>query len=335
MSKLKFAVVGCGHIGPRHLEILGVEPRSEISAVCDKNLEKCKKFSAQYNVPYYTDYTEMVQKTDVDVVTICTPHHLHAPMAIEAMKNGKHVLVEKPMALYTKDAQAMMDAAHTNNVQLMVVMQNRYNVPVVITKKVLDENRLGKILMTQCNVLWNRHEGYYVESDWRGKKELEGGALYTQASHFIDLLGWFFGDIEKTWIDLDTKKHPINIEDCGTAMMRFDSGVMGTMMWTTCVNNTNYEGSILIIGERGTIKIGGKYLNKIDYWDVDAYPLPEDIVFNDTPNHYGKYQGTSSNHDKVIRDVVSYLLGESNNVVMNEEAIKTVEAIEQIYGRAL
>jgi UDP-N-acetyl-2-amino-2-deoxyglucuronate dehydrogenase len=331
-NMLNFAVVGCGHIGPRHLAILEAEPRAEISAVCDIDLEKCKHFSSKYHVPYFTDYTEMLKKVDADVISICTPHHLHMPMAIEAANVGKHILVEKPMALHSKDAKTMVKTARKNRVELIVVMQNRYNVPVVLAKKTLDGGHLGKIYMTQCNVLWNRNKDYYLGSNWRGKKDLEGGALFTQASHFIDLLVWFFGNVEEAQIDLDTMKHPVNIEDCGAAIVRFETGVLGTLTWTTCVYNTNYEGSITIIGDRGTIKIGGKYLNTIEYWDVASNPLPENISYTDTPNHYGSYQGSSSNHDKVIHDVVAHLLGDPQKVVANEEAIRSVEAIEKIYA---
>jgi predicted dehydrogenase len=255
-------------------------------------------------------------------------------MAIEAAENGKHILVEKPMALTVGDSQKMIQAAKANDVLLMVVRQNRYNVPIGTTKRVLDEGILGKIFMVQCNVLWNRHQEYYEESNWRGIKKLEGGALYTQVSHYIDLLIWWFGDIIDAKVDMDTKNHNIEIEDCGNALLTFESGVMGNLLWTTCVYNKNFEGSITIVGENGIIKIGGQYLNQIDFWDILAYPLPDDIEFIDKPNAYGKYQGTSSNHDKVMQDVVSKLLGERHNIVEGDEGIRTIKAIEMIYKSA-
>ncbi len=186
--------------------------------------------------------------------------------------------------------------------------------------------------MVVCNVLWNRHEGYYRDSNWRGKKELEGGALYTQVSHFLDLMIWWFGDVVQASSQIATFSHNIEIEDNGTSRMVFDSGVMGSLNWSTSVYNKNYEGSITILGENGTIKIGGQYLNKIDFWDVQSMPLPEDIAFVDKPNSYGKYQGTSSNHDKVINEVVSDLLFERHNTVEGDEGIKTIQAIEMIYA---
>ena len=163
---------------------------------------------------------------------------------------------------------------------------------------------------------------------------MEGGALYTQASHFIDLLVWWFGDVIKAKTFLETKNHHIEIEDCGTSVLEFESGVMGTINWTTCVYNKNYEGSITIIGEYGTIKIGGQYLNKIEYWDVRAYPLPDGIEFSDKPNAYGKYQGTSSNHDKVIADVIRNLTNQKHSIVFGDEGIRTIKAIELMYNSA-
>jgi UDP-N-acetyl-2-amino-2-deoxyglucuronate dehydrogenase len=276
----------------------------------------------------------MLAQTEVDVISICTPHGLHAPMAIQAIGAGRHVLVEKPMALTSNDCRAMIQTARQNDVHLMVVKQNRYNVPIALTKQALDAGKLGRIFMVQCNVLWNRHQGYYRGSNWRGRKALEGGALYTQVSHFIDLMIWWFGEVVNGTAQIATKNHDIEIEDCGVAQVQFASGVMGSLLWTTCVYNKNYEGSITIIGERGIIKIGGQYLNKIEHWDVQAYPLPEDVRFVDKPNAYGKYQGTSSNHDKVINDVVGDLLHERHNVVEGDEGIKTIKAIEMIYRNA-
>jgi predicted dehydrogenase len=226
----------------------------------------------------------------------------------------------------------MIDVARKSNVNLMVVKQNRYNIPILLTKNALDANQLGKVLMVRCDVLWNRHDQYYSESSWRGRLATEGGALYTQASHFIDLLIWWFGDVVNSSSMMATRNHQIEIEDCGTALLEFSSGVMGTMMWTTCVYNKNYEGSITIIGEKGTIKIGGQYLNKIEYWDVHSYPLPENINFVDKPNLYGKYQGTSSNHDKVIKDVIAHVKSRKSCIVTGDEGIKTITAIEKIYN---
>jgi UDP-N-acetyl-2-amino-2-deoxyglucuronate dehydrogenase len=330
---VKFAIVGCGNIGSRHIAVVDAQENAKISALCDIDREKADKYSTMYgNIPFFTSYEEMLSKTDADVINICTPHGLHAPMAIAAANHGKNVLVEKPMALTSEEADQMIAAGEKNHVRIMVVKQNRYNIPIALTKKALSSGKLGKIYMVICNVLWNRHEGYYNDSNWRGRKALEGGALYTQVSHFLDLMIWWFGDVVQASSQIATFSHDIEIEDNGTSRMVFDSGVMGSLNWSTSVYNKNYEGSITILGENGTIKIGGQYLNKIDFWDVQSMPLPEDIAFVDKPNSYGKYQGTSSNHDKVINDVVADLLFERHNTVEGDEGIKTIRAIELIYG---
>ncbi|MGA2297060.1 MAG: Gfo/Idh/MocA family oxidoreductase, partial [FCB group bacterium] len=234
VNKIKFAIVGCGNIGTRHLAVVDAEPRAEIASICDIEIEKCKSLSKLYNdIPFYKDYSEMLKNTDADIINICTPHGLHAEMTVQAAEAGKNILVEKPMALTTDDANKMIEAAKTHNVKLMVVKQNRYNVPIALAKDVIESGKLGRIFMVQCNVIWNRREDYYNSSNWRGKKLLEGGSLYTHVSHFIDLMIWWFGDIvnAKTW--LDTKNHNIEVEDCGTALLRFANGVMGTLLWTT------------------------------------------------------------------------------------------------------
>jgi predicted dehydrogenase len=331
MDTVKFAVVGLGNIGPRHLAVLEAQPNARIVSICDLDPEKCRNYSSIYGVPSFSDYTDMLQETNADVINICTPHHLHAQMAIAAANKGIHTLVEKPMSLTSHEADEMIAAANRNGTSLMVVKQNRYNVPVVLAKQALEAGKLGRVFMTQCNVLWNRNPEYYTESNWRGKKTLEGGALFTQVSHFIDLLVWWFGDVINASAHITNRYHNIEIEDCGFADIGFSSGVIGSLAWTTCVYNQNYEGSITIIGEEGTIKIGGQYLNKIEFWDVKDFPLPDTLQFVDKPNAYGKYQGTSSNHDKVIKEVINELLSGQKKVVHGDEGVKSVRAIELIY----
>jgi predicted dehydrogenase len=235
------------------------------------------------------------------------------------------------MALTVSDCMRMNEAAYKNEVKLWVVKQNRYNVPVRLTREALDQNRLGKLFMIKCDILWNRYQGYYDESPWRGKIQQEGGALYTQASHFIDLLIWWCGDVVDVQGYMETQNHQIETEDSGSVVIRFKSGVIGSLNWTTCVYNKNYEGSITLVGERGTIKIGGQYLNKIEYWDVEGFPLQDGIEYSDKPNAYGKYQGTSSNHDKVIKALISQLRRQGIDTVDGFEGMRSVAAIEQIY----
>lgn len=333
MNKLKFAVVGCGSIGKRHVAVIDAEERAELVAICDQNEAVCKELAELYkNVPYYTSYSKMLEAIDADIINVCTPHALHKEMSIQAADKGFDVLVEKPMALTTTDCEAMITAAQRNKTHLWVMKQNRYNVPIKLAKDALDKGMLGKIFMIKCDILWNRYQGYYDDSPWRGKKDQEGGALFTQASHFIDLLIWWCGEVVDVKAHMETQNHQIETEDSGCAIINFKSGTIGSLVWTTCVYNKNYEGSITIIGEHGTIKIGGKYLNMIEYWDVQGYPLPEGIVFADKPNQYGKYQGTSSNHDKFIDALISKKSQTEIPLVDGAEGMLSVTAIEKIYA---
>jgi predicted dehydrogenase len=332
MKRTKFAIVGCGSIGKRHIAVIDAEERAQVVAICDVNPDTAREQAMLYDgLPVFTNYSQMLTEVDADIISIATPHALHADMAIEALEAGFDVLVEKPMALTVSDCQRMNDAAKRTGMRLWVVKQNRHNVPVRLAKDVIDKGMLGKIFMIKCDILWNRYQGYYDDSPWRGNKALEGGALFTQASHFIDLLIWWCGDVVSAQGHAETQNHNIETEDSGVAILNFSSGTIGSLVWTTCVYNKNFEGSITIIGERGTIKIGGKYLNKIEFWDVEGYPLPEGIDFSDKPNAYGKYQGTSSNHDKVIKALISHLHHEGNETVDGFEGMKSIAAIEYIY----
>ena len=335
MTKIKFAVVGCGSIGKRHIAVLDADEEAEIVAICDIDENKCIELSSLYNgLKYYTSYTEMLASINCDVVNVVTPHQMHADMSIDALNKGFNVLVEKPMALTSDDCDRMNDAAIASGKKLWVVKQNRFNVPIRLAKELIDNNRLGKIFIVKCEVLWNRYQGYYDDSPWRGVIESEGGSLYTQASHFIDLLVWWFGDIISAQTNIETQNHQIETEDTGLSVVKFSNHALGSIIWTTCVYNKNYEGSITIIGEKGTIKIGGQYLNKIEYWDVEGFPLSEGIEFSDKPNKYGKYQGTSSNHDKVINAIISQLKGRTHESVDGFEGIRSIKAIELMYKDA-
>jgi UDP-N-acetyl-2-amino-2-deoxyglucuronate dehydrogenase len=333
MNPVRFAVVGCGNIGSRHLAILNAQPGATLAAFCDTDPAKREKFSAIYeDTPVFASIDEMLANCDASVINICTPHYLHAEHALTAIEAGRNVLVEKPMALRSVDASQMISAAARAGVLLMVVKQNRHNVPVVLTREAFEAGHLGRILLAQCNVVWNRYPGYYAQSPWLGRRDCEGGALYTQVSHFLDLLIWLCGDVIDAGCRIETKNHTIEIEDCGTAWLRFASGTMGTLFWTTCAYNRNFEGSITLVGEHGLIKIGGQYLNRIEHWDVEGFPLREGTEWVDRPNSYGPYQGTSSNHDKVIQDVIRRVNREDVRVVSGEDAIRTVQAIELIYA---
>lgn len=334
MKKISFAVVGCGNIGMRHLAALAAEPDAILVAACDIDKNKLKEVETLYpDIKTYTDYDEMLSQSNIDVVNICTPHHMHAPMSIRAAEHKKNVLVEKPMALTETDCKQMIATAHEHGIFLSTVKQNRYNTPISELKNALNKGAFGKIHMVKCDVLWNRNAAYYSESDWRGKKATEGGSLYTQVSHFVDLLIWLFGDIQEIKSIIDRSGHEnIEIEDCGTASLKFKNNIIGNLFWTTCVYNKNYEGSIVVIGEKGTAKIGGSYLNKMEFWDVESYPLSENV---DEVHIYERNNKTGkSNHGRVIKDLIAKLNGLPSTIIDGAEGMKTIKTIEQIYKYA-
>ena len=249
---IKTAIIGCGNIGRRHIAAIDDNQDLSIVGVYDDNATAAEKQVEVYKSDFlsYNSFEQAIGDSKVDLVSICTPHHMHKDQTIAALEAGKHVLVEKPMALNTRDARDMIAVAEAKSRHLYVMKQNRFNVPITLTKEVLDTGKLGKVFMVQCNVYWNRNPEYYSNSDWRGNRSSEGGALFTQASHFIDLLIWWFGDLVEASAIIDTKMQDIEIEDCGNAVFGFESGVQGSLTWTTCVYNKNYEGSITIIGEK-------------------------------------------------------------------------------------
>ena len=331
--RIRFGVAGVGKIGSRHVAVIDADPGAEIVAVCDIDPEARQRVALlRPGLPVFEELGSMLQGPELDVVSVCTPHALHARMSIEIAAAGRHVLVEKPMSLTSGEAERMIAAAHDAGVLLMVVKQNRYNIPVVQVRKLVEEGGLGRLFLAECSILWNRDAAYYANSPWRGRKAMEGGALYTQASHFIDLLIWFLGDVVDAKGVLSRRMHDIEIEDCGVASLVFSSGATAGLTWTTCTHERNFKGSITLIGERGTVRIGGEYLNRIEYWSVSGHLPPAEIFSDPPPNRYEYYEGTSSNHDKVIRDVVRDLVDGRHRLVDGKEAAATVRAIERIYA---
>ena len=329
-EKLNFGIIGLGNIGQRHLKLLLQNNSIEVKSFCDTAFNKNQNIDG---IDFFTDYQSLLANKQIDVIDICTPHHLHADMSIEALKAGKHVLVEKPMCLTTADAKKMIAASKKYKRELIVVKQNRYNQPVKWVDELLHKNKLGKIVEVHCHVLWNRNDAYYKDSDWRGRCKTEAGALFTQGSHFLDLLVHWFGEVTKATTWSKAIHHKIEIDDSGNSTVLFKNGTYGKIIWSNNVYQKNYEGSITIFGEKGTVKIGGQYLNKIEYWDVKNIPMPQQEPIEVLPNLYkAGYQGSSSNHHKVFEDVVAFLLHhKKNNLVHGDEAIKTISSIEKIY----
>lgn len=332
MNKIKFAVVGCGRIGQRHAQ--HIKNLGELVAVCDLDANKTNEAAEKYDARPYTSLdTLLAAEKDVDVISVCTPNGLHAQHTIESLKRGFHVLCEKPMALSVHDCGEMIKEAEKANRRLFIVKQNRFNPPVDAVKKAIDDGRLGKIFSIQLSCFWNRNNEYY--KDWKGSKKLDGGTLYTQFSHFIDLLYWMIGDIKTTNGFIGNFNHQgiIEFEDTGAVSIEFYNGVIGTINYSVNSYGKNMEGSLTIFGEKGTLKIGGQYLNELEYQNIEGFEI-KDLPPGNPPNNYGQYQGSMSNHDMVYKNVVDVLSHEGIIATNGFEGLKTVEIIDKIYSSA-
>lgn len=333
MTVVSFGIVGCGRIGERHAR--QISSVGNLKAVCDTDFEKAAQLATKYNAKPYATLDELLADTpQIDVLAVCTPNGLHAGHSIMALKKGVHVLCEKPMALSVHDCGEMIKAAERANRRLFIVKQNRFNPPVEAIKAAIDEGRLGKILSVQLSCFWNRNNEYY-NSPWKGTLALDGGTLFTQFSHFVDLLYWMFGDVKSSCGIISNKAHKgiIEFEDTGVFSLEFYSGVVGTLNYTVNAFAKNMEGSLTIFGEKGTVKIGGQYLNELEYQQIEDYQITN-LPAGNPPNQYGAYQGSMSNHDKVYQNVVSVLTHEGVIATNGFEGLKTVEIIDKLYTSA-
>jgi UDP-N-acetyl-2-amino-2-deoxyglucuronate dehydrogenase len=329
----QFAIIGCGHIAHRHAVQIG--KHGKLAAVCDVISEKADAFAAEYGARAYYSIDDLLKKEpDVNIVAVCSPNGLHAEHAIKSLQGGRHVLCEKPMCITSAAAWQMNDTAHFFRRKLFVVKQNRFNPPVVAVKKLIDEGKLGKIYGFQINGFWNRPETYYQNS-WKGTRYLDGGIVYTQFSHFIDLLYWFLGDLAKVQC-ISKKFHTDSareIEDTVTAIAEMQSGAIGTMHFSVNSFEKNREGSFTLIAENGIVKIGGEYLNTLEWHFVKGVPPPL-LQESATANSYGSYTGSMSNHHLVYGHLVQALDNPVAAMPEGIDAVKTVEMIERIYNSA-
>lgn len=330
--QMRFALIGCGSIASRHAAQMRKWGR--IVAVCDILPERMDIFVKQDGCNAYLTANQLFEKeNNLDLVSICTPNHMHAENSIMALHHGVHVLCEKPLALYTVDGIKMIQTAVTNNRSLFVVKQNRYNPPIIALKEAIDSGRLGRIHSFQINCFWNRPAAYYMDN-WRGKRDTDGGILYTQFSHFIDVMQWMLGDVKTIHAITQNYMHPDNdIEDAGVIALEMQSGAIGTLNFNVIAFQQNMEGSFTVFGEKGTVKIGGQYLNTLEYQMMEGEPLTVETN-NHSSNDYGFYRGSMSNHDRVYADVVHTLQGDECGVAEGDDGLKTISIIERIYKAA-
>ncbi len=332
MKKINFAIIGCGRIAQRHAE--HINNNGVLVAVCDIDKEKADSLALKYNAKAYYSVEELLKEESIDLVAVCSPNGLHASHSIQALNAGFHVLCEKPMAINVHDCGEMIKAAESNNKRLFAIKQNRYNPPIAAVKEAIDNGILGKVYSVQLSCFWNRNPDYYANS-WKGSKGLDGGTLYTQFSHFIDLLYWMIGDVKKTYALTGNFAHQdiIEFEDTGVVALEFYNGALGTVNYTVNSYGKNMEGSLTIFAEKGTVKIGGQYLNELEYQNIEGFEF-KDLPKGNTANNYGQYQGSMSNHDKVYENVIEVL---TNNGIISTnsfEGLKTVEIIDKIYTSA-
>jgi predicted dehydrogenase len=331
-SNIKFAVVGSGHIGKRHAQMILNHPEAELVAMCDTRSKDELGLEA-FDVPFYGSLEELISnENNIDVVTIATPNGLHSDQAIQALTAGMNVVCEKPMGLSKSRCEEVIFKSLQMNRRVFCVMQNRYSPPSVWLKEIIETKTLGDIYMVQVDCYWNRDERYYKPGGWKGTPDLDGGTLYTQFSHFIDLMYWVFGDItniQGKFRDFN-HKNLTAFEDSGFVNFDFLNGGMGSINYSTSLYDKNFESSMTIIGEKGTVKVGGQYMNEVLYCHIKDYTMPT-LPEGAPPNDYGTYKGSAANHHFVIDNVVETLKERSTATTNALEGLKVVEIIERIY----
>jgi len=329
---LNFALVGCGRIAKRHSELLGNAqiPGARLAAVCDIVPDKASRIGAQFSVPHFPDMHQMMTSgTPIDVVVVLTESGRHAEHVIALAPYGKHIIVEKPMALRLQDADAMIRACDEAGVKLFVVKQNRFNVPVVKLREALAAGRFGKLVMGTVRVRWCRPQSYYDQDEWRGTWAFDGGVLTNQASHHVDLLEWMMGDVESVVAMSSTALAKIEAEDTAVVIVRFASGALGAIEATTAARPTDLEGSISILGERGTVEIGGFAVNKMRTWKfTDPVPGDEEVMERYSVNPPSVY---GFGHQAYYEHVVDCIANDRRHLVDGLEGRRSLELINAIY----
>ncbi|MFH1915982.1 MAG: Gfo/Idh/MocA family oxidoreductase [Nanoarchaeota archaeon] len=327
-NKIRIALVGCGRISEKHFQAVKGLPDLQLVGVCDTNKELAEKKAHEQGCKAFTDYETMLVTLKPDIVSICTPNFLHPVQTILAAQKKINVITEKPMALTLKDARNMINACKKNNVHLFVIKQNRYNPPIQKLKEAIDKGRFGKIYLGSICVRWQRPQEYYDQDNWHGTLLKDGGTLLNQASHHVDMLQWLLGPAQSVSGIAARLGRKIETEDTAISLITFKNGALGIIEATTLTHPRNLEGSITIQGEKGTVKVGGTALNKIDIWEFkDNDPDDENIknIGTNPPNVYG------FGHSEVYKNVRDCLLRNGKNHVNGEEGYKTLELIMAIH----
>lgn len=328
-KKIKIAFVGCGRISHNHFESLKqLKDESELVAVCDCIPERAEEAGKKYGASVFTDYDTMLKEADFDLVVIATPSGMHPVMGVKAARAGYHVMTEKPMAISIAGADSLISACDESGVNLFVVKQNRLNTTMQLLKRAVDKGRFGKIYAAHVNVFWQRPQEYYDLAPWRGTWALDGGAFMNQASHYVDTLYWLIGDVDEVMAITDTLARKTEAEDTGSAVVKFKSGAIGSINVTMLTYPKNFEGSVTILGEKGTVKIGGVAINKIEQWDFASYDDDDKLIEQSNyspPNVYG------FGHLPYYKNVFAALRGEQAPDTDGRIGRKSLEIILGIY----
>lgn len=330
-NKIRIAVVGCGRISKNHFgSIEQLNSEFELVAVCDNNQQVLSEHQERYKVPGYLSIDDLLESEKLDLVTLCTPSGLHASQAIKAANAGVHVITEKPMATKWEDGLAMVKACDEAGVRLFVVKQNRRNSTLQLLKKAVAEKRFGKIHMVHLNVFWTRPQEYYDRAKWSGTWDMDGGAFMNQATHYVDLMHWLIGPVESIHAMTSTHRD-IEVEDTGVVNIKWRNGALGSMAVTMCTYPNNLEGSITILGEKGTVRIGGVAVNEIQEWNFsESKDYDQDIA-------QANYQTTSVygfGHPPYFKNVADVLRGLAEPETDGREGLKSLELLIGIYRSA-
>jgi UDP-N-acetyl-2-amino-2-deoxyglucuronate dehydrogenase len=325
------ALVGCGRISKNHFDAIRKVDGLQLSAVCDVVEARARAVGDEQGVPWFTDYSKLLESAKATVVTICTPSGLHSAQGIAAARAGKHVITEKPMSITLEQADALVQACDAAGVALFVVKQNRLNPSVQLLKRAVDKGRFGRIYLANTTVRWNRPQEYYDSAPWRGTWEFDGGAFMNQASHYVDLVQWLVGPVESVVAKTATQGRRIEAEDSGVAVLKFRNGAIGVIEVNVLTYPRNWEGSITIIGERGSAKIGGTAVNKVEHWSFADYDDDDKLIDSVTTYPPGVY---GFGHEGYYRNVLSVLRGEAQPETDGRAGRKSLELILGIYESA-
>ena len=334
---INIGLIGCGRISKNHFEAIAAQPDARCIACCDIIEERAREAAKKYDIPNWTaNYEEMLNDPDIDLVSICTPSGLHPVHGIQAAKAGKHILTEKPMACRLAEADELIKACDEAKIKLFVVLQNRLNPAIQLVRRAFGEGRFGKIYMITSNVFWTRPQNYYDMASWRGTWKLDGGAFMNQACHYVDMVQWFGGPIEEVKSITATLARNIEAEDTGSAIIRFQNGAIGCLNVTMLTYPKNLEGSITILGEKGTVRVGGIAMNKIEHWEFDSNCNYDRDVLGTSANPSSVY---GFGHTALYRNIVENLKCDlpNNNPFKYTNGIngrKSLELLERIYNNS-